>query len=213
MSKFLAPIHTWLFNKIVLFEEIELEVIRLYEAETGKDIGAIVNANRAKYGELLPNEPIETLIDQSNIHGWLQAQINVVETRQAGIITDLIAADGGLNKSIAQAYENIAAKASVDLKGSAKTAGELNRVLSNFVLEGMPCDRVNTVLSETDDDLIWETTSCIHEKYWEVVGGAVETYYTLRTAFSKKLVSEINPAFEYTFTTENGMKHSIALAK
>lgn len=213
MSKFLAPIHTWLFNKVVLFEEIELEVIRLYEAETGKDITEIVKTNREKFGELLPNKPIEEIIDQSNIHGWLQAQINVVETRQAGIITELIKADGALNDSIIKAYENIAAKASLDLTGSAKTSGELNRVLNNFVLEGMPCDRVNTVLSEADDTMVWETTSCIHAKYWELAGGDVGTYYTLRTAFSNKLVSQINPKFEYKFSTENGMKHTITSVK
>ena len=34
MSRFLAPIHSWLFNKIVLFEELESELIRRFTEKT-----------------------------------------------------------------------------------------------------------------------------------------------------------------------------------
>jgi len=212
MSRFLAPIHTWLFNKIRVFESIEVEVIVRYKLATGKDISEIVSANRAKFGDLLPELPLEEMIDQGNIHGWLQEKINVVEARQAGIITALVAnEDGDLHDSIGEAYKSVALKAAAELAEQVKNpdASEIYNLLNNYVLEGMPCDRVNAMISQDADKVAWETTSCLHKKYWDAVDGDIENYYALRTIFSYTFAQGLNKNYRYKFENENKMLHEI----
>ncbi len=84
MSQFLAPIHTWLFDKILLMESIEKEIVNQYSDSKYQDAHAKLVQ---KYGDFIPNQPLEQLIDQSNIHGWLQEGITVVENRLAFLIT------------------------------------------------------------------------------------------------------------------------------
>ena len=45
MSLFLAPIHSWLFNKIRLYEELEQNVIKSHLEILGEDVNNIVNVN------------------------------------------------------------------------------------------------------------------------------------------------------------------------
>nr|MBK5237123.1 hypothetical protein [Clostridium sp.] len=72
MSAFLAPIHTWLFNKILLAEDLEKNLKKIYIDKYG------INAKDIAQKSLAFGEPIDTtkniedIIDVSNIHGWLQ---------------------------------------------------------------------------------------------------------------------------------------------
>lgn len=43
MSQFLAPIHTWLFDKIVLMESIEKEIVNQYSDSKYQDAHAKVH--------------------------------------------------------------------------------------------------------------------------------------------------------------------------
>ena len=82
MSLFLGKIHYWLFNKIIWFEGLEEELVKVAE-KSGLDVKAIKKEINEKYGERLPNKPLEEMIDTSNIHGWLQDKINAAEGRTA----------------------------------------------------------------------------------------------------------------------------------
>ena len=78
MSLFLGKIHYWLFNKILWFEKLENEIINLAKEE-GFEIEKISTDIQRQYGEILPDKPLEELIDTSNIHGWLQGKIHSAE--------------------------------------------------------------------------------------------------------------------------------------
>lgn len=217
MSKFLAPIHDWLFNKIKLFEEIELKLIEDLKTEQNIDLQDIVLEKRKKYGDLIPNEPLENLIDTSNIHGWLQEKMNVVEIRQSAIITEGIEKYGEkVVETIKKSYGNIAEKygklamENMDIKD----APTIYKILNDYILEGMPCDHVNSIVKEEKDFIIWHTTTCLHKKYWDEVKGDVAVYYDLREAFMTNFVKNANPNFIYKFEllNENNsviMKHTI----
>ena len=69
MSKFLAPIHSWLFNKINIHEDLEREIEQSFKEKYGDDITSIVQTNIDKYGERIDNPNLEEIIDESNIHG------------------------------------------------------------------------------------------------------------------------------------------------
>ena len=77
MSAFLGPIHFWLYNKIGNQEKLTKEIADL----------AVQNGwieDEACFIKTLP--PLETVIDEGNIHGWLQAQISDAETRYASLV-------------------------------------------------------------------------------------------------------------------------------
>lgn len=79
MSAFLGPIHFWLYNKIGKQEELTKAI-----ASMAAGNGWI--SDRTAYIRDLP--ALEDVIDESNIHGWLQDQIHDAETRYADLISD-----------------------------------------------------------------------------------------------------------------------------
>ena len=82
MSAFLGPIHYWLYNKIQLQQSIVNKVI-----EAGKEtIPGLEETLNVKYGESETRQ-LEEVIDQSNIHGWLQDQVQREEYKLAESVT------------------------------------------------------------------------------------------------------------------------------
>jgi len=87
MSKFLSPIHTWLFNKIKGSEAIEKEIILAAEFHQTPNEQNFLTHLFDSIGPHLGDEAIEDIIDVSNIHGWLQNRIHQTEQRTATLIT------------------------------------------------------------------------------------------------------------------------------
>ena len=75
MSAFLGPIHHWLYHKVELQEELMADIQALATKE-GWAIPAVEGLNPS--GVLLP---LESSIDLTNIHGWLQGQITAEARR------------------------------------------------------------------------------------------------------------------------------------
>ena len=170
MSMFLGPIHFWLYNKIIKQEEFT-EII----AEYAKKNNYISNSN--KYIKSLP--PLEEVIDESNIHGWLQTQIHDAETRYANLVIEILSGNNeriheleGLAFDYGKKYPT-----KPDL-----TAEEVFKTFEEFFLSGMPCDRINTIIKSNSDHLIWEQALDIHESYWTNNNDSSKTYYILRTS-------------------------------
>ena len=82
MSAFLGPIHYWLYNKIQIQQSIVNKIIEAGE-ETIPELREYLNT---KYGKS-ETRPLEDVIDQSNIHGWLQEQVSREEYKLAESIT------------------------------------------------------------------------------------------------------------------------------
>ena len=200
MSRFLAPIHSWLFNKIKLHEELESEVISKFVSKYGDDVYEVEKSNTIKYGERIPQAPLEDIIDQGNIHGWLQNKISIAETRQAGILSDLF----NIYKSdavelVKDVYiENAIKNASLARESvQAFNPEDIFKVINNFILDGMPCDSVNKIIESNDNLLEYEKVSCLHIDYWKSVGVDANIMYDLRYAWISAFVSTLNPDFEY----------------
>ena len=104
MSLFLGKIHYWLFNKIVWFENLEEKIIELAKLE-GLETENLRKEIEKKYGEKLPNKPLEELIDTSNIHNWLQSQIHSAEKRNAAWTKLLIEANEENLKKLENIYK------------------------------------------------------------------------------------------------------------
>jgi len=202
MSAFLAPIHTWLFKKILLAEDLEKNLESVY-IDKYKDIAKEAFQKSLAYGSPIDTtRNIEDIIDKSNIHGWLQAKIGAVETRLAFIITEMTKMYGEEAESIANlAFINQGKAIGQTLKAKEmpKNPEELYNALNIYLLEGMPCDRVTRLIKSEDNVLEWETTSCIHKKYWEIVNGNVDIFYKLRHSFIKAFIENSNEKYIYNF--------------
>ncbi len=169
MSMRLGPIHFWLYDKIHNQEKLTKEIAHI----------AKTNGWLADVQEYINDlQPLETVIDESNIHGWLQSRIDDAEYRYANLIDQLQDYQEKL-KTIAYTYgkENSILK-DKDVIVLGVNAETIYKYFEDFFVNGMPCDRVNTIASQTEDTLEWNMNRDIHAQYWK--NQDASTYYSLR---------------------------------
>jgi len=164
MSAFLGPIHFWLYNKIGKQEELTKAI-----ASMAAGNGWI--SDRTAYIRDLP--ALEDVIDESNIHGWLQDQIHDAETRYADLIQTVLTTHPERLEEISKVAFRYGRRNGRD----AEKATDVFRIFEDFFVNGMPCDRVNAVVTESDDEVSWQMTQNIHAQYWN---GETNIYYELR---------------------------------
>ncbi len=197
MSEFLGPIHHWLFNKIQFQDQLTNKILE--EATKKQYCMGLSDQVTSIYGSL-PQGKLEEIIDCTNIHGWLQEQVKLVESRLAYVVTSLL----DENKErlwciMGTAYEFGKAHG---LKQKV-TVREVYTFLQDYLLDGMPCDHVNRVIEESEEKLSWEQTVDVHEVYWTLVNGRVKNYYDIREALIKGLVT----GTQITFTRVTDRKY------
>lgn len=199
MSLFLGKIHYWLFNKIQWFEVLEEDIIKVAKEE-GVYTEEINNKINEKYGEKLPNKPLEDMIDTGNIHGWLQSKINSAEGRMAAWTSGIINnSENGINK-IEKVYieQGIKAADEIIAEGkSTKKADELYNLMNDYILDGMPCDRVNEIIESSEEIIKWTKRICVHKDIWNAENIDVKYFYDFRSLWIKAFISELNKDFEY----------------
>lgn len=205
MSAFLAPIHKWLFNKIILFEDIERAFIKAYIEKYGEKAETIVNESKV-YGEMIDtNKQLEEIIDLTNIHGWLQNKIANAETRQAFIITKLKEIYGEEVEDIAaKFYRDNGVKCGLMSKEKEHPSNVIDifDAMNNYLLEGMPCDRVQSIVTREDDVVEWYNSRCIHKSNYDKIGGNVEVFYRLRFHWLASFVKYVNSAYKFEYEND-----------
>ena len=204
MSLFLGKIHYWLFNKVLWFEGLEGEIIELAKNE-GLNIYKLQDEINIKYGEKLPDKKLEDMIDTSNIHGWLQGKIHNAEGRMAAWTNIILSnnKDAILNMKKIYIEQGINAAKEAKTKLSNITAEDIFKSMNDYILDGMPCDRVNEVVSLSNEVVEWKRRVCVHKEIWENEGISVDVFYDLRSEWIKAFVSEMNSDYEYIKLDEN----------
>lgn len=189
MSAFLGPIHYWLYNKIKLQEAFTNDILEASSKNNWyQDLENEVNVNYIK----LDDRPLEEIIDQSNIHGWLQGKIAQAELRLAFVVTKLINKNSDyINELKKNAFE-FGARHSVPENSAPSVCF---KYLNDSLIDGMPCDRVNELVESDGNQVIWRQNICVHSSYWAEVGGNVDVYYSLRHEIIKGMLSKSD--FEY----------------
>ncbi|WP_252231964.1 hypothetical protein [Clostridium sp. ZBS15] len=199
MSLFLGKIHFWLFNKILWFEGLENEIIDVAKSQ-GLDISKLQREIEGKYGDKLPNKPLDEIIDTSNIHGWLQEKIHSSEGRVAAWTTIIIDNNIEAKTKLEQLYINQGIMAAKEVKEEGfilDSAEDIFNKVNDYILDGMPCDRVNEIINSNENFVEWTRRSCVHKEIWDKENGDVDYFYFLRSLWIKDFVNEINPEFEY----------------
>lgn len=174
MSAFLGPIHTWLYQKIKLQDEMATYILEMTAKEKAVEIKEVINR---RYGKLEEGN-LEDIIDGMNIHGWLQERVSMVENRLAYVVT-ILQKEGISNiESICKVAYQYGKEN--NNKAECKTLEQAYKMLEDFLLNGMPCDRVNQVVESEEDHLTWKQNIEIHGSYWQMVDGNIEDYYKIR---------------------------------
>ena len=200
MSAFLGPIHYWLYNKIQHQDSILNDIYKSYD-QAGLQLKE--EANKL-YGSL-EEGPLDEIIDQSNIHGWLQERVSQVEYNYAYVITKLLEEDQTNLNKLKSILKASGEKEGQKLVGSSPTAKDLYKLSSECLLDGMPCDRANELLDNTDSLVSWKRNLCVHEQYWQEIGGDINIYYDLRHAWMEGLTAD----YDFRFTKTNSDLYKI----
>jgi hypothetical protein len=207
VSLFLGKIHYWLYNKILMCERIEEEIIeRVKDKDNGID--DLVKHINHEFGAPTGKKMLEEIIDTSNIHGWLQQRIESAELRQAALITQLLQWSSSYKVELLKIYTKQGEDAAHGYENTVVSPEEIFNALNDFILEGMPCDRVNKVNESNNNEFSWETSMCLHKSYWDRVGGDIRNFYELREVWIKAFVKTINSEFKYE-KSESGLNRII----
>lgn len=188
MSKFLGPIHFWLYNKINIQNNIVEDILNFSETKG-------LNLREELYGQYGDGElkSLEEAIDVANIHGWLQDQINRVENKLAAAVTEILKADSGSMEQLKKIFYENGVKSST--LNADSTVEEAFKLISDTLLDGMPCDHAIGVISQNENEAVWKRYECVHGRFWDVAGGDISVYYLLRDEFIKGLLEKANLSY------------------
>lgn len=185
MSAFLGPIHSWLYNKIRIQDNITETIISSLDKEKSAEVTDYIN-NKT---EVLPNGNLEDIIDTSDIHGWLQDKVTIVETRYVNAIKFItenkLADTDQLKKTVSSYGKTLSSQYNVT------TPEECFKLLSDIALDGMPCDHINSISENGNDRLQYIRKDSFRDELWKQSGLDSKLYYELRIAF-------INGVLAYT---------------
>lgn len=187
MSAFLGPIHYWLYHKILIQNDLVNQVVSFGE----EYIPSLKEQLDERYGVVM-DRPLEEMIDQGNIHGWLQEQVSIVEYKLAHAVT-MILEKGQYQDALHHIFYECGKAHSADHTAD---IGKIYLFLNDSLLDGMPCDRANVTVSETDEEIIWKRNVCVHSKYWDQVGGDSSIYYDLRDSLIQGMLENTSVSYD-----------------
>ena len=176
MSAILGPIHHWLLRKIKIQNDLTNAII---DVAKDKELNVAPLADiDEKFGSL-PEGDLGNIIDPTNIHGWLQDKIAIVERRLAYVTKTLTDNDPDAIGIICECARIFGVENAVDPNATPADGFEY---YENTFVSGMPCDGVNMVVNEDSDEITWQETVDIHKQYWDEVGVDVALFYEIRNA-------------------------------
>lgn len=191
MSAFLGPIHYWLYNKIQLQQQLVDEIYVLGE----KNGLSLKDECNTRFGDF-ENKPLEEMIDHGNIHGWLQERVAQVEYKYAYSVTKLLENNPESKALLMTISKDKGIDLAIVVKEYIPNAIGIYKVITDNLLDGMPCDHANKVIKQSENEVTWIRETCVHRSYWEEVGGDINIYYELRDAWIGGLVKELGYTFE-----------------
>ncbi len=203
MSAFLGPIHHWLFKKIKFQDTLTSTIIKFYKNK-GTTID-LANNLKEKFG-VLEQQPLEDIINGMNIHGWLQERVSLVEYRFAYCVLTVLE---NKENTLSQLEDLFFEFGKQNKPSETDNAEVIFKHITDFLLDGMPCDRANEIVAQSNEEVTFRRTVCVHTDYWQELGGDISIYYVLRDCLINGMLDGSD--FEYKKLDEN--TRSISLKK
>ena len=190
MSAFLAPIHFWMYDKILIAQKLTFSVEEKFlNKEERDEVESLFPA--------LISEDLGEVIDQSNIHGWLHMAVSNVEIRFAYVVKKLLDKKISLEEIKKVAFEYGTTFPEYEIS-SLQDAYEL---LMDTLLDGLPCDVSISVIREEEKELEFVLYNDIHKQYFNEFEMEVSLYHELREAFVNGLFKKY--PLKYKNITDN----------
>lgn len=207
MSAFLGYIHHWLYSKINLVAKREQLIYDKAEELCGPTAEELQAQVWQIYGAPLADAKLEDVIDHNNIHGWLQRQVTIAETREAAFIKELMDACGDTAGSIIKdAYGEHGSLCGQDAqrqgKYDAQTSNGIYQAINDYLLNGMPCDQGDVITVDEPSRIIWEGTVCLQERNWAKASIDKKFMKELYQQWFGAFVTAMNPEFTYSQTAD-----------
>lgn len=188
MSENLGPIHYMMYNKIKFQNGLCDKLLESFE-----------NIDMTEFNEKIGNPEsgeLSEIIDHSNIHGWIQGNIDKVELKLAYIVNKLQE-----NEVSQECMEKVAFDYGKTAHVEADTKEDAWNSLSTILINGMPCDRVLSFYIDGGKFIV-KVEKPIHDIYWDKIGVKKNIYNELRN-------SMIEGAFEGTKFSLNEINHEV----
>lgn len=192
MAEKFAEIHVWMFNKIKLQNQFSDEVLsHLTDCPQKTQI-------EKQFSELypFPKGNLEEIIDHENIHQWLEKHVNLTDRKLAWLISqvkdNLMSLHDAENVFFRLGQNHRDMILPVWLKPS-----YVYRAISDALIEGMPCDKANQVISHDENHLTWQVSRCMHTENWLKENANVQDFYVLRNAWIRGMLDESEFAFTH----------------
>lgn len=157
MSAFLGPIHTWLFGKIKFQNELINKIVSYAIDNDWIESNIVVE----KFGTLEDGE-LKNIIDESNIHGWLQDRVSLVESSLAYLVTELIKNNADRFELICRLAYDFGVENQFKIYADVESA---YKYIDSLLLDGMPCDRVNEIVTNEENLIVWKQNKDIHAQH------------------------------------------------
>ncbi|MEE9584278.1 MAG: L-2-amino-thiazoline-4-carboxylic acid hydrolase [Candidatus Brocadiales bacterium] len=206
MSLVLGPIHHWMHKKIKVSEAREKAIVQGLRDKFGQDAEDLLAEVYQKYPQPQNDgKSLEEMLADQPIHAGIQGLIDDVETREAAIITAFYNKLGDEAKDVASQaahqHGQSCGQQAVKEKGLGpddQTPGKAFELLLDNYCDGMPCDRGAQVLDETEKNIVWDHTICIHGKYWEAVNAPSKAMCDILIAWIAGFGKGINSSITHT---------------
>jgi hypothetical protein len=177
MKENLAPVHFVQHNRIKIQENLETFLIDLFNLQE------IDEKSIALHGPRTSNEALEIQIDHDNIHGWLESHLVTNEKRLSVLSKEIIKKNDKKALHLAHAEYGKRLAESLKEKINFSNGQELFGYLDAVLLDGMPCDKINTMVEASDAHLVWKSVKDVHCKYYEEQELPENLFLDLRKSF------------------------------
>lgn len=191
MSAFLGPIHYMLFAKIK-FQDNFCNFLT-DKANLKKD-NFRLEIEENTY--VIPERDLSEIVDLNNIHMSLQEMIGEVEYKLVYVV-EKIEREGIFLfdeiLSLAWDYGKIVGENEFD---SEFKINEVYNFLSSKLLNGMPCDRVQEIISNDENEICWRDRMDIHEVFWDNLDRSSRDFYRIREQIISGMLENSDFKFE-----------------
>ncbi len=176
MSRFLAPIHFLMYDKVLFLEAF---------VENYIDIAKDNNVELKELNSLgeIEKSPLDRIIDEDNIHLWIQKKVEIVENRFAYVVSEILKSD----KELMIELLKYSYRKGRNENFNSNVDDAFKFIISRF-LDGMPCDNSISIIESNEDFVKFIIEIDNHEKFWEY-GISSETYWEIRNKYIKGLLS------------------------
>ncbi|SHH46532.1 hypothetical protein SAMN02745245_01376 [Anaerosphaera aminiphila DSM 21120] len=184
MSQTLGFIHHLMYGKITFLNSVTNSILEIAKRKKLNDLVYTVNEKG-----ILEEGPLEEIVDELNIHGWIQKRVELVEEKFAAATSLLLSEKPEFKEEIFSLFNALGK--SENFNGSPSDAYRL--MISKF-LDDMPCDHVLSAV-DNENSVVFTIHEDVHAEYWNTYKNE-SLYWDLRSEYMKGVLSNTNYTLE-----------------